>query len=402
MFTNAGVSMTKHNTRLIKHGLSLFAGLLLLTSCAAPKEPYSVVINEDNAPQEVAVKAAIKPQAPRETIVYEPQHPKTYIVQKGDTLWDISDHFLRDPWFWPEIWYKNPHINNPHLIFPGDELAIIYIDGMKRVQITRRGETGSALSVGNDQGLKIVKLSPRIRSQSIDASIPSIPIESIRQLLQKPLIMEESTLFNAAYVLDSRDNHLANAINDTLYVRNLDTTSGVGRYQIFRPSKPLVDTVSGEVLGYEALYVGAAKLEKAGDPASVRVTSTAREILRNDRVLPIDNSHVERDFFPRPPKDIMSGRIISLLDGISQLGQYQTVAINLGKRDGLTTGNLLEVLLEGRVVVDNNEAEKNFRVKLPDERSGLIMIIRAYEKVSFALIMEADAPIRMGDQVKTP
>ena len=390
--------MYNQNKRMFKHGLYFIAGLLLLSSCASDKEPYSIVVNEDVKPEENLVQANLTPSQPRETIVYEPEHPETYIVRKGDTLWDISNTFLRDPWFWPEIWYKNPQVNNPHLIYPGDELAIIYVGGQKRIQLTRRGETGSALA---NSGLTIVKLSPRIRAQSIDASIPSIPIESIRQLLQKPLAIEEEELANAAYILDSRDNHLANSLDDTLYVRNLDTT-GNGRYQIFRPNKPLIDSDTGEVLGYEALYIGEAKLEKAGDPASVRVTSQAREILRDDRLLPIDNSNLERDFFPRPPKEYITGNIISLLDGISQLGQYQTVAINLGLRDGITTGNVLAVKREGKVVIDRYEEEKNFMVKLPDERSGLIMVIRAYDKMSYALIMDVNTPIRLNEVVHTP
>ena len=387
------------NKRLLLHGLFIFASFLLLNGCSTPKAPYSVVEDTSQEPSEITVKAEITPPPPRETIVYEPEHPQTYIVQKGDTLWDISSHFLRDPWYWPEIWYKNPQVENPHLIYPGDELAIVYIGGEKRIQLSRRGDIGQALGSG---GLKIVKLSPRIRAQSIDASIPSIPIESIRQLLEKPLIIDEQELAKSAYVLDSRDNHLANAINDTLYVRNLDTTTGNGRYQIFRPHKPLVDIASGEVLGYEALYVAEAKLEKRGDPASVRVTSSTLEILRDDRLLPIDNTTLERDFFPRAPKDNVQGRIISLLDAISQVGRYQTVVVNLGLRDNITVGNILDIQRVGKVVVDRNEEEKNFMVKLPDERIGLVMIIRTYEKMSFGLIMAADSPVRLEDIVRTP
>ncbi len=390
--------MSHHNKRLLTNGLFIFAGLLLLGGCTSTKEPYAVVEQEDTTPVEKTIQAKATPQKPRETIVYEPEHPEIYIVQKGDTLWDISSNFLRDPWFWPEIWYKNPQVSNPHLIYPGDELAIIYIGGVKRIQLSRRGETGQAVS----KGLKIVKLSPRIRAQSIDASIPSIPMESIRQLLKKPLIISEEDLANSAYILDSKNNSLANAINDVLYVRKLDTSKGNGRFQIFRPNKPLVDTATGEVLGYEALYVAEAKLEKGGDPASVRVTSSSREIFRDDRVLPIDNSNLERDFFPRPPKDNVNGRIISLLDGISQLGQYDTVAINLGERDGLVTGNILAINRIGDVVIDRNEEERNFEVKLPDERIGLVMVVRTYEKMSFALIMEANEPIRLNEQVTSP
>ncbi len=393
--------MLKHNKRPSRHGLLFGAGLLLLTGCSTTTqdEPYSVIEQKAPKPEKITVQAEVTPPPPRETIVYEPEHPQTYIVQKGDTLWDISSHFLRDPWYWPEIWYKNPQVTNPHLIYPGDELAIVYVGGQKRVQLVRRGETGAALS---SKGLKIVKLSPRIRSQSIDASIPSIPIESIRQLLEKPIIIDEAILADAAYVLDSRDNHLANAINDTLYVRKLDTTRGNGRYHIFRPHKPLIDVRTGEVLGYEALYVAEGKLERGGDPASVRVTASAREILRDDRVMPIDNSNIERDFFPRPPKDEIKGNIISILDNISQVGQYQTVVINLGKRDDVDVGTVLEVERTGKVVIDRYEEEANFRVKLPDERSGLIMVVRAYEKMSFALIMEANTPIKMNNVVKTP
>ncbi len=390
------------NLRLMIRGLLFAGGLSLLTGCATDKEPYAVVETVDAEPETITVKAQLTEQAPRETVVYEPEHPQTYIVEEGDTLWDISSSFLKDPWFWPEIWHKNPQVENPHLIYPGDELAIIYVGGEKRVQILRRGETGEALAATGTGGLKVVKLSPRIRAQSIDASIPSIPIESIRQLLEKPLIIDEDTLADAAYVLDSRDNHLANAINDTLYVRNLDTDIVDGRYQVFRPHKPIVDTASGEVLGYEALFVAETRLERKGDPASVRVTSSVREILRDDRVLPIDNSNMERDFFPRPPQDNVNGSVISLLDGISQLGQYQTLAINLGERDGVNTGTVLAVHRTGNVVVDRNEAEPNFRVKLPDERSGIIMVVRAYEKMSIALIMEADNPIKMEDIVTRP
>jgi hypothetical protein len=387
------------NKRLLVHGLFIFVGLILLNGCSTTKEPYAVVEEKPAEPTEITVKANLTPPPPRETIVYEPEHPQTYIVQKGDTLWDISSHFLRDPWYWPEIWYKNPQIDNPHLIYPGDELAIVYIGGEKRIQLSRRGETGQALAT---RGLKTVKLSPRIRAQSIDASIPSIPIESIRQLLEKPIIIDELDLARAAYVLDSKDNHLANAINDVLYVRNLDTSTGNVRFSVFRPHKPLIDTTSGEILGYEALYVAEGKLERGGDPASVRVTSSTLEILRDDRLLPIDNTTLERDFFPRSPKEQVEGRIISLLDAISQVGRYQTVVVNLGLRDNISVGNILKIEKEGKVVIDKNEEEKNFAVKLPNERSGLLMIIRTYEKMSFGLIMQADTPIRLNDAVKTP
>ncbi|MEE8365536.1 MAG: LysM peptidoglycan-binding domain-containing protein [Gammaproteobacteria bacterium] len=399
--------MTNIATRQLTKGLMVLAGLLLISACAGQIEPFSVVEDTDQASSQAnTVEAIIAEPEPAETVIYEPQYPDTYIVQKGDTLWDISAEFLRDPWHWPEIWFKNPQIENPHLIYPGDILAIIYIDGQKRVQLVRRGADGEVLSTSGTgtgtTGLTIVKLSPRVRSQSIDASIPSIPIESIRHLLSRPQVIDQEELGRAAYIISSVDSHLINSMNDKLYVRKLDTSSGSGRYQIFRPDKPIFDPATNELLGYQALYVGDSKLLSGGDPATVLVTNSVREILRNDRLLPLDNTNFERDFFPRPPAAYVQGEVVSLLDAISQLGQYQTLAINLGARDGLQTGNLLNIKRIGVVIPDTQEEDPTFRVKLPDERIGIVMIIRSFEKMSYALVMEANRPISLRDFVESP
>ena len=395
-----------NNRQLIK-GMILFSGMLLITACAEPPPPYAVVYEPEEAPEVVTVSAktqepVAEPEPePVEPVVYEQEYPETYIVQEGDTLWDISTVFLRDPWYWPEIWFKNPQVENPHLIYPGDTLAIIYVGGERKVQILSRGTDGSVLSQTSD-GLKIVKVDPRVRSKPIDATIPSIPIDSIRHLIERPLIIDEDTLNKSAYVLTSFDNHLINSINDKLYVRNLDTTDGSGRYQIYRPSRPLYDPITDELLGYEALYVGESKLLLRGDPASVRVTNSDREILRDDRILPMDNTNFERDFIPRPPKNEVNGEIIALLDAISRTGVYQTIAINLGQRDGLESGNVLRIRRTGGIVGDPKEEDPRFSVKLPDESVGMAMIIRSFEKMSYALIMEADIPIKIRDQVESP
>jgi hypothetical protein len=279
----------KNNSQLLK-GLILLSGMMLIASCAEPPPPYAVVYEEEEAPEEIVVKAQLPEPDPQpepepvESIVYEAEYPETYIVQEGDTLWDISTVFLRDPWYWPEIWFKNPQVENPHLIYPGDTLAIVYIGGERRVQILSRGEEGSVLSQTSD-GLKIVKVNPRIRSQAIDATVASIPIDSLRHLLERPMVVDEETFKNSAYVLSSLDNHLINSTNDKLYVRKLDTSTGNGRYQIYRPDRPLYDPITDELLGYQALYVGESKLLLRGDPASVRVTNSDREILRDDRVM---------------------------------------------------------------------------------------------------------------------
>ena len=327
--------------------------------------------------------------------------PNEYVVQEGDTLWDIASTFLRDPWYWPEVWYLNPQVENPHLIYPGDTLAIVYIGGERRVQLISRGPDGEVLSRTED-GLKIVKINPRVRTQSIDATIPSIPIEDIRHMLERPLIVDEATLDNSAYVLSSLDNHLVNSINDKLYVRKLDTTTGIGRYHIYRPDRAIYDPITNELLGYQALYVGESALLLKGDPASVRVTNSEREILRDDRVMPMDNTNFERDFFPKPPSTEVSGSIVALLDAISKSGAFQTIAINLGNRDGLETGNILRIRRAGDIVPDKTEEDPQFTVKLPDESIGMAMVIRSFEKMSYALIMEADMPISLNDYVESP
>ena len=395
--------MSNNTNRQLMKGLILLSGFVLLNACTSQSPPFAVVEESETASVVKTVKAIIPEAEPSQTIVYEPEYPETYIVQKGDTLWDISSVFLRDPWYWPEIWFKNPQIENPHLIYPGDELAIIYIGGEKFVQMVRRGEDGKILSSGSGtSGLKIVKLSPRVRTESIDANIPSIPIDSIRHLLSRPLIIDEDELDRAAYVLSSVDAHLINSTDDRLYVRKLNTSSGNGRYQIFRPNKALHDPISGELLGYEAIYVGETKLLLGGDPATVLVTSSDREILRDDRVLPLDNTNFDRDFFPKPPATEVRGEVVSLLDAISMLGQYQTIAINLGARNGVATGNLLQIKRPGDVIPDQAEADPTFRVKLPDERIGMAMIIRSFDKMSYALVMEADRPVSVTDYVESP
>ena len=395
--------MPAYNNLRSPKGFSLLAGLLLLAACAEPPPPYAVVYEPPPPPEKITVQAQTPEPEPAETVVYEAEYPETYIVQEGDTLWDISTVFLRDPWYWPEIWFKNPQIENPHLIYPGDTLAIIYVGGKRKVQLLSRGEEGEILTQSaTPGGLPIVKINPRIRSRAIDASIPSIQIDSIRHLIARPLIVDEETLDKSAYVLASLDDHLINSTDDKLYVRKLDTSSGSGRYQIYRPNRPIYDPDTEELLGYEAIYVGESKLLLRGDPASVRVTNSVREILRDDRVMPIDNTNFERDFYPRPPDTEVRGRVVALLDAISQLGVYQTIAINLGQRDGLEAGNVLRIQRYGEVIPDKAEDDPKFRVKLPDEQIGMAMIIRSFEKMSYALIMEADFPITTDDYVESP
>ncbi len=397
IITNNRIVMFRLNKITLAQVFSILF-VLLLNGCSSKQVIHNIDSAQQNQPAiKKTIKAKLNDQTPRETVVYEPESPELYTVQKGDTLWDISTHFLRDPWLWPEIWYKNPQINNPHLIYPGDQLAIVYISGQKRVQLIKRGDVFKQMN-----GLKVVKISPQVHSKPIDSSIPSIPIDSVRQLLSRPRLIDEKELADAAYILSSIDQHLTNGTDDVIYVRGIDPNSKQGMFHIFRPNKPLNDPITGELYGYESLYLGEAKILKHGDPASLRIISSTREILRDDRLLPIDNTDIERDFFPSPPKQAINGRVISILDGISQVGQFNTIAINLGGRDNIQVGNLIQIDHTGAIVRDHNEADPDFLIKLPNERSGIALIIKVYEKMSFALILEAVVPIKVNDLILTP
>ncbi|MBL7002944.1 MAG: LysM peptidoglycan-binding domain-containing protein [Gammaproteobacteria bacterium] len=385
----------------------LVALTVILSSCSTKQVIYnpSAEAPEEEKPT-TTIKAKLSKQQPRETvIVYEAESPELYTVQKGDTLWDISSHFLRDPWFWPEIWYKNPQIDNPHLIYPGDQLAIIYVGGKKKVQLVKRADDESLEPIpliDRPTSLKVVKISPRIHSKTIDSTIPNIPIESIRQFLVRPLLIDEEELANSAYILDSQNSHLANSAGDTIYVRGIKPEANKGKYNIFRPNKPMRDPVTDEIYGYEALYLGEAKIIKHGDPASLFITSSTREILRDDRLISVNNADIDRDYFPTPPKEKMEGQVISILGGISQIGQFSTIAVNLGQRDDLQVGHLIQINRQGQAIRDESEEDPDFLIKLPDERSALAIVVKSYEKMSYCLILEANTPVKAGDLVVTP
>jgi len=386
-----------------QHGLFLLLTAVLLGACST-KEPVAYTPpDQDESFERAELQARELVQAPAEQVVFVPAAPETYIVQKGDTLWDISTQFLKSPWFWPEIWFKNPQIENPHLIYPGDELAIIYVGGQPRISLVRRADGSYVEPPPLPTGMKVVKLSPRIRAEPIDAAIPSIPIEAIRQLLIRPLIIEEEFLASSPYIVSSKDEHLIASSNDEIYIRGLDNENvGSGRYQIFRPNRRMRDPVSNEVLGYEALYVGEAKLIRKGEPATARILRAKREILLDDRLLPMTNEDIQSDFFPKPPPFPVEGRVVSLFDAISQTGQYQVIAVNVGQRDNIEMGHLLQINRQGRVVRDLNEKDPDFRIQLPDERAALAMVIKSFDRLSYALIMEVDVPVKVNDFVLSP
>lgn len=326
-------------------------------------------------------------------------HPRQYVVKKGDTLWDISSQFLRDPWFWPEIWHKNRQVENPHLIYPGDVLTLIYVDGQPQIAVNEQPSTRTTQT--SDQPLRVVKLSPSIRKQGLDASVVTIPGDAIRQFLTKPRVVTKEELDSAPYILASDDNHLIMGQDNTIYIRGELDKERV-RFTVFRPGKKLIDPESREVYGYEAVYAGEAHIKEYGDPAIGILTSTEREVLIGDRLLPVDKSKIDNLYYPRAPDRDVKGQIISLFDALFGIAKFQVAVINRGTRDGLEVGHLLETQTAGDTVKDRFSLKERGNITLPDKRSGLMMVFLTFDKVSYGLIIESTLVISNHDVVVTP
>lgn len=338
-----------------------------------------------------------------DTVKLRKDHPDKYTVVKGDTLWDISAKFLESPWLWPEVWSYNPQIKNPHLIYPGDLVYLEYDASGKPVLKVSRGAPKIKM-IPKVQG-DVNKLSPQVRTLRVDAPIATIPLNAIHQFLGQPRVLSENELDNAAYVVSSKDGRLISGSGDRIYARGIrpgeDPNS---RYAVLRIGKayrnPSTSFWGGDtILGYEAIHVADAKVIDFGDPATLNLIESSRETLVGDKLIPKKASGLDETFIPHPPAKQIEGQIISVLDGLSRVGQYQTVVINRGDLDGLETGNVLAVYQSGKEVRDNNRGED---VTLPDLRAGIALVYRTFNHVSYALIMEAYLDMQVHDMVRNP
>lgn len=317
-------------------------------------------------------------------------HPESYTVVKGDTLWDISARFLETPWLWPEVWSFNPQIKNPHLIYPGDTVSLVYDEYGKPMLKVARGQP-------------TVKMSPKVRATRIDQPISTIPLDSIQQFLGQPRVVGDREISNAAYIIAGADGRLIAAKGDTIYARGL-VSGGDTEYSVMRIGQAYRNqgAKTGEILGYEALYVADAKVEEFGDPATLTIVDSHRETLINDRLLPKREQELDTTFIPHPPEAKVEGQIIAVVDGLSRIGQYQTVVINKGEQAGMEPGHVLAVYQLGGQVRDPHSEKGNELVTLPDIRAGIVLVIRAYDLVSYALVMEATRDMRVYDFVRNP
>lgn len=353
------------------------------TSAPATRSSTNTSMNSMNSTGTASAQA----YEPRMELVSQPAplaegHPDEYVVKVGDTLWDIAATFLKDPWFWPEIWYVNPDIENPHLIYPGDVLALVYIDGRPRITNVRAST---------------YRLSPQARITPLTEAVTSIPYESIAAFLTTGVVLEKKQADSLPYIVATRGDHLIAAAGNEVYVRETEDPAGT-RYSVVSIGDPLVDPDNNRVVGYQGIWVGEGTMRREGDPATVWLTDTAMEAKQGDRLIP-ETIDIPLNFFPKAPDSAIDGRIISVLGGVTQIGQYQVVVLNRGSSDGLAAGDVLTVFQTGEEVRDRVRGGK---VTLPEEEAGTVMVFKVYDEIGYGLVMEATQAIHIYDAVRNP
>ncbi len=372
-------------------------GLLLVLGWAAPSVAapnFPITQQQRGTAQNVAsVGVALSELAPNA--------PESHTVVRGDTLWGISGLFLKSPWRWPELWGMNlEQIRNPHLIFPGQTLYLDTSDGRARLRFGK--------SIAGD----VVKLSPKVRGSVLDnTAISSIPFNLIEPFLNEAVIFEGNALENAPRIVATQEGRVLLTRGDRAYVRGELGKDTV--FRIFRDTKPLKDPTTNEILGFEAPYVGTAEFVRSGTngrvasagatetvPDTFIVTSIREEANIGDRLSPVTAREYD-NYLPHAPQADMAGQIVSVYGGAVTAGQNQIVALNRGKGDGVERGHVLALWHDGRKAIDRTD-ERLTELTLPDERHGVLFVFRVFERMSYALILSVQQPVRVGDRFTQP
>lgn len=418
MLKHTRPSIAARTFRAMPTLLATAAALTLFASGTAQARDWPVTAGQRATANQVA-------QAGVPLSELAPDAPDQYTVKRGDTLWDISKIFLRSPWRWPELWGMNlEQIRNPHLIYPGQHLFLIRDGDRARLSTTRPGG-----------GLETVKVSPRIRAESLSASaIPPVRLQAIESFLTEPLVVEEDTFNKAPRIVATPENRVLLSRGDRAYARArygsdtttepLSTSSGKTRdYRVFRSAVPLKDPTTGEILGHETQYVGrvylardetvqAAPVDPAKEkdkaagknevvPATIDVVSVKEEMRVGDRLLPEPPRDLST-YVPSAPTSEQNGQIVKVYgNGVTYAGQNQVVAINRGTEHGLERGHVLAMLRDAGQVVDKTDDSRTM-LRLPGERNGLMMVFLTFQKVSYALIVEVGDAAKVGDRFVNP
>ena len=336
-----------------------------------------------------------------------PDAPSEYTVKQGDTLWGIAGKFLSQPWYWPEIWYLNTEIKNPHLIYPGDIIRLVYDAAGKPRLILERGNPDN-----------VVHLSPQVRATNLGSAIPAIPYDIVAAFMSKPSVISKEEARHLPYITALNDDHVVGGVTDKIYVRDLPAQPLGTRFNIVHLGRALKDPDSGAFLGYEGIYTGNARLDRAAggtddrtDFARLTIMESGRETMAGDRLW-MPPTDIALDFVPHAPRKPVSGQIIAVMDGINIIGQYEAVAINRGSANGLEPGHILEIFAHGYTTKDRGHGgitrSQEFTglltptVALPAEISGTFMVFKTYPHMSFGLVLALHGPSHVGDKVKSP
>jgi hypothetical protein len=316
--------------------------------------------------------------------------PLNYVVQQGDTLWGISGVYLQEAWRWPELWDTNPQLDNPHRIYPGDVLTLRWEGGRPRLGLSSRG------------GLK---LSPNVRSQSLDTAIPPIPRDQIDPFLRNNRILESGAFSDLPYVIAGDAQRIISGLGDRIYVRG-PVASGDQVFGIIREGSPVIDPTTQEVLGITALDIGSASLTSGGTEGSsdavkeFEITRMTEEIRIGDRLIPLQAGIMDAFFQPKSPGvEIENGFMVAVNSGVTQIGPMSIVTINRGDREAVMVGDVFAIYQTGEIVQDPVKQEM---VALPDVRAGVLMVFAVYEKASFGLVLTATRPLAVGDKIRNP
>ncbi len=364
-------------------------------------------------------------------------HPDTYTVKKGDTLWDISGMFLKNPWYWPEIWQANPQIANPHLIYPGDVISLVYIDGQPRLMVNGEPPASEPADVG-----------PKVRDEGEAEAIPPLPLASIRSFLSRPRVLTEDEYQSAPYVAAVEENRVIGADEQLVYARRFDADIAIGqKYSVVRPTVVYTDVPAGwfwqkdkrkverkawstsdqwhwslrewvsergaEKLGYEVVEIGSATVSRLGDPATLYVTYTDMEIRKGDLLLPVEESPFPLNFYPHAPANADVGaRVIGVSGSFDHAGPNDVIVLSRGAQDGVEVGEVYSIYQPGETIQDEvayprgtvrefvNPRDK--KVTLPDEFTGHVMIFRTFDRISYGLVVNGVKPVFLGARLDAP
>jgi nucleoid-associated protein YgaU len=394
--------------------LAKLAKLAALTAVASVL--VGAPVGAQNYPISAAQKETAKAVAQRGVPLSElaANAPERYTIKSGDTLWAISRLYLKSPWRWPELWGMNiDEIKNPHRIYPGQVLILERKDGFASLRLE-----------GEQTDPPTVRLVPRTRYETLaDQALPTLRSSIIEAFLAEPIIVDEAGLKAAPRIVAAQDSRVLITLGDRVYARGpegtplLDDLPKDQNFRVFRNATPLKDPGTGEILGYEAQYVGKALLARGEDttsaedgkggqsqavvPATIDIVGAKEEMRVGDRLLPEPPRQLQT-YTPRAPAEKVEGRIVSVYgNAVVNAGQNQVVTINKGTADGMEPGVVLAILKDGARIVDKTDGNSTL-MKLPDERNGLLMVFRTFERVSYALILEITDGVRVGDRLVNP